>query len=135
MVAPLDRSQVPFEHLQALVDHVWAGEGLRFPPKVRQLPRQARATVARGSRLVIEAPAQLATWVLLHELAHAMTSDADGRSDGHGPLFLGIYVRLLTRYARLDADMLTRSLAQAAIPWARDAKPVFAEVAASPARA
>ena len=31
-VAPRDRSLVPFAQLQALVDHVWAAEGLRFPP-------------------------------------------------------------------------------------------------------
>jgi len=34
-------------------------------------------------------------WCLLHELAHAMTSHVDGRSDGHGPLFMGVYVNLL----------------------------------------
>jgi hypothetical protein len=35
---------------------------------------------------------------VLHELAHAMTSHADGRPDGHGLIFMGVYVRLIARY-------------------------------------
>ena len=42
VVAPRDRTPVPFARLQALVDHVWAEEGLRWPPRVRRLPGQAR---------------------------------------------------------------------------------------------
>lgn len=50
VVAPLDCSVVPFERMQAIVDHVWAAEGLQWPPRVR--PRRAsRATLATGSRL------------------------------------------------------------------------------------
>ena len=125
VVAPCDRSRVPFAQLQALVDHVWAGEGLRWPPRVRPLPRQARRTVARATRLAIEAQAELPTWVLLHELAHAMTCTADGGHDGHGPAFVGIYLRLLVRYARLDRDALERSLAESGIPFDPEARPVF----------
>jgi hypothetical protein len=36
-----------------MVDAIWADLGLRFPPKVVRLPRQARATVADATRLVI----------------------------------------------------------------------------------
>ncbi|QYU69489.1 hypothetical protein J4558_04910 [Leptolyngbya sp. 15MV] len=50
VIAPRDRSLVPFAQLQALVDHVWAAEGRHFPPRVKPLPRQARGTVARASR-------------------------------------------------------------------------------------
>jgi hypothetical protein len=125
-VAPRDRSLVPFARLQALVDHVWTGEGLRFPPRVRPLPRQARRrTVARATRLAIEAPEALPTWVLLHELAHALTSTAEERSDGHGPAFAGMYLRLLERYARMDRDGLARSLDRAGIPFDPDPRPAF----------
>lgn len=124
-VAPRDASRVGFAGLQALVDHVWAGEGLRFPPRVRPLPRQARRTVARATRLSIEAPAELPTWVLLHELAHALTSTAEGGTDGHGPGFVGTYLRLLERYARMDRAALEASLARAGIAFDRDARPAF----------
>lgn len=124
-VAPRDRSRVPFAQLQTLVDHVWAAEGLRFPPRVRPLPRGAHATMARATRLAVEAPPELSSWVLLHELAHAMTSTAEGASAGHGPLFVGMYLRLLVRHARMPEEELARSLAAAGIPFDPAARPVF----------
>ena len=125
VVAPRDTGAVPFAQLQALVDHVWAAEGLRFPPRVRPLPRQARGTVARASRLAIEAPPALPSWVLLHELAHAMTSTAEGASAGHGPLFVGMYLGLLVRHARMPMAALAASLDAAGIPFEAAARPVF----------
>lgn len=124
VVAPLDRSEVPFAQMQALVDHVWAEEGLRWPPRMRQR-RATRATLATGSRLAIEAPATLPSWILLHEIAHAMTSTAEGQGAGHGPDFVGVYVRLLVRYCRLDQAMLAETLAAAGIRWNAEAKPSF----------
>ena len=64
---------------------------------------------------------------LLHELAHAMTSHADGRSDGHGPIFMGIYVCLLERYLRLDMQFLSASLREVGIEFIRDVLPVFVD--------
>jgi hypothetical protein len=126
-IGPRDASRVPFAQLQALVDHVWAAEGLRFPPRVRPLPRQARGTVARATRLAIEAPAELPTWVLLHELAHCLTSTADGGNDGHGPRFVGLYLHLLVRHARMPWDALAASLRAAGIPFDPAARPAFFE--------
>ena len=119
VVGPRDRSRVPFAQLQALVDHVWAGEGLRFPPRIRPLPRQARRTVAR------------ATWVLLHEIAHALTSTAEEESDGHGPAFTGMYLRLLERYARMDGAALAESLHRAGIAFESDPRPAFLDRSAA----
>jgi hypothetical protein len=123
VVAPRDRSLVPFARLQALVDHVWAAEGLRWPPRVRPLPKQARRTVARASRTAIEAPAELPSWVLLHEVAHALTAEVDGTHAGHGPDFVGVYLRLLERHARMDRALLEATLAEAGIAWTPDARP------------
>jgi len=124
VIAPLDRSAVPFDQMQGIVDHVWAAEGLRWPPRVR--PRKAtKVTLATGSRLAIEAPVSLPTWILLHEIAHAMTSTAEGSGAGHGPDFVGIYVRLLVRHCRLDQEMLAETLATAAIKWNSGATPAF----------
>jgi hypothetical protein len=125
VVAPRDTSLVPFAQLQTLVDHVWAAEGLRYPPRIRPLPRQARRTVARATRLAIEAPPELPSWVLLHELAHAMTSTAEGDSAGHGPAFVGLYLRLLVQHARMPAAELAASLRAAGIGFDPAARPVF----------
>lgn len=121
VIAPRDRSLVPFARLQALVDHVWAAEGRRWPPRVRPLPKQARRTVARASRTAIEAPPELPSWVLLHEIAHALTAEVDGSHAGHGPDFVATYLRLLVHHARLDAALLEATLAEAGIPWTGDA--------------
>ena len=124
VVAPLDKSRVPFAQMQAIIDHVWAAEGLRWPPRIR--PRKAtRATLATGSRLAIEAPAELPSWVLLHEIAHALADQDDGKPGDHGPDFVGLYVNLLVRHARLDRDMLAASLAAAGIPWNPAARPAL----------
>ncbi|MBR0652668.1 hypothetical protein GXW78_23625 [Roseomonas terrae] len=127
VVAPRDRSIVPFGQMQALVDHVWAAEGLAWPPRMR--PRKAsRGVLATGSRLAIEAPESLPSWVLLHEIAHAMTSTADGDGAGHGPDFVGVYVRLLVQHCRLDEELLSETLAADGIAWNRHARVAFVDV-------
>ena len=45
--------------------------------------------------------------------------------DGHGPVFMGLYARLLVRYLRLDETHLLTSIEAAGISIARDARPVF----------
>jgi hypothetical protein len=117
VVAPRDRSLVPFARLQALVDHVWAAEGRRWPPRIRPLPKQARRIVARASRTAIEAPAELPSWVLLHEIAHALTAEVDGTHAGHGPAFVAAYLRLLENQARMDRALLEATLTEAGIAW------------------
>jgi hypothetical protein len=87
-VAPRDQSSIAFAQAQGMVDAIWTEMGLLFPPKVEPLPRQARSTVADANRLSIRLADASPSWWLLHELAHAMTSAHDGRSDGHGPKFV-----------------------------------------------
>ena len=108
-----------------MVDAIWAEMGLCFPPKVERLPRQARSTVADANRLSIRLPDTSPSWWLLHELAHAMTSTHDGRSDGHGPKFMGMYAQLLMRYLRVPSDALLKSLHSAGIEMDMQAKPAF----------
>jgi len=124
-VAPRDPVAVPFARLQALVDHVWAAEGLQFPPRVRRLPHQARRTIARATRLSIEVPAALPSWILLHEIAHALTSTAEGTHAGHGPAFVGMYLRLLVRHARMPEAELIASLRRAGIAHDPAPRPAF----------
>jgi hypothetical protein len=126
-VAPRDPTTLPFSAAQAMVDAIWSDMGLRYPPVVAPLARQARSTIAQADRLSILLSDQTPSWCLLHELAHAMSSHADGRSDGHGPVFMGIYVQLLARYLRLDRQILISSLRDARIEILCDARPVFAE--------
>ena len=126
-VAPRDPSSIAFAQAQGMVDTIWAEMGLRFPPKVEPLPRQARSTVADANRLTIRLADVSPSWWLLHELAHAMTSTYDGQSDGHGPKFMGLYAQLLTRYLRVPTDALLKSLHAAGIAIDMHAEPVFVD--------
>ena len=134
VIAPRDRSLVPFASAQGMVDAIWAEQGLRFPPKVERLPRTARTTLADASRLCIRLPERAPSWCILHELAHAMTTTHDGVSDGHGAMFMGLYVRMLERYMRLDRPALLHSLGQAGIAVVPEAMPVFVDAHASAVR-
>ena len=124
-VAPRDPSSIAFAQAQGMVNAIWAEMGLLFTPKVEPLPRQARSTVADANRLSIRLADASPSWWLLHELAHAMTSTYDGRSDGHGPKFIGLYAQLLTRYLRLPSDALLTSLRLAGIEMDTRAEPIF----------
>ncbi len=127
IIAPHDITLVTYGRAQAMVDAIWADMGLQFPPGVEKLPSQSSATLASATRLSIFLPAQIPSWCLLHEIAHAMTSDIDGSSDGHGPIFMGVYLKLLSRYLRLDPDRLLESAADDGIAVARDASPIFVD--------
>ncbi|HEY2133853.1 MAG TPA: hypothetical protein VGH36_12915 [Acetobacteraceae bacterium] len=125
VVGPRDPTTLPFAAAQGLVDAIWAEMGLRFPPAVERMPAQATTRLADASRLVIRLPAQTPSWCVLHELAHAMTTTHDGVSDGHGATFMGMYVRLLVRYLRLDEAGLLASLGDGGIAVDSKARPVF----------
>lgn len=128
VIAPRDLSQIPFPAAQGMVDAIWSEMGLRYPPRVEPLPAQARTRVADADRLTLRLPPLTPSWCLLHELAHAMTSSHDGRSDGHGPSFMGIYVQLLGRYLRIEESWLLRSLEEAGIQVRIAARPVFVDL-------
>ena len=91
VVAPHAPDLIPFAAAQAMVDAIWAEMGLRWPPRVERLPPQATVRQADATRLRLRLPEALPSWVLLHELAHALTSTAEGdrgraRAALHGPL-------------------------------------------------
>ena len=127
MVAPRDPSVIAFGAAQGMVDAIWSEMGLRHPPRVERLPAQAKRRMADADRLRIRLPAATPSWLLLHELAHAMSTAQDGASDGHGPAFVGLYVQLLVRYLRLDAGMVRDSLQAAGIRVQHAARPVFCD--------
>jgi hypothetical protein len=131
-VAPRDRTTIAFRAAQSMVDAIWSDMDLRYPPAVERLSRRATATVASANRLSLFLPDRTPAWCLLHEIAHAMSTTVDGRSDGHGPIFSGLYVKLLVRYLRLSETSLLASLQDAGIRIARDARPVFLDFIPGP---
>ena len=88
-------------------------------------PLRPEHLIADASRLTLRLRPLIPSWCLLHELAHAMTSTHDGQSDGHGPIFVGIYVQLLGRYLRLDQGWLLQTLQEAGVVVCPNARPAF----------
>ena len=125
VVVPHDQTTIPITAAQAMVDTIWAEMALLYPPRVEPLPAGVRRRLADADRLTIRLPAETPSWCLLHELAHAMTSEHDGASDGHGPSFMAIYVELLCRYMRLDASHLRATAAAAGVSVADTVRPSF----------
>jgi hypothetical protein len=125
VVAPRDPSFVTFPEAQAMVNAIWSEMGLLYPPKVEPLASQATTTVASANRLSIFLPERTPSWCLFHEIAHSMTTDLEGQSDGHGSLFMGLYVRLLVRYLRLDLAELVGSVRSENIQIEPNASPIF----------
>jgi hypothetical protein len=82
----------------------------RFLPVVEPLAPQARVTIASANRLSIFSAEQTPSWCILHEIAHAMTSTADGNFDGNGANFIRIYLRLIVRYLRRSPDELQQTI-------------------------
>jgi len=96
-IHPNDTGTVPFGQAQVIVHYVWRTAGLAHPPKMRPLAPIARTLHATATRLWIRIPkAGIKSTVLLHEIAHSMTSDAFGEHcHHHGPRFVGVFMRLL----------------------------------------
>jgi len=124
VVAPLSKRSVPFDQAQAFVDGVWLTHGWLYPPQVSKMPKQATRTMATGCRGEIRLPAHTPDWVILHELAHTLTSNEHGHTDGHGADFVGVYIKLLERVLNIPTLMTMFTLKQAnvkfnlaVLPW------------------
>jgi hypothetical protein len=122
IVAPLDKTIVSFDNIKQIVNYVWQDEGLEYPPLVERLPPQTRRKCGDATRTKIRFQEATNTWIILHELAHAMSATHDHRSNLHGALFMGLYLRLLQRYLKVD---LIDSVIASGIVVTKDAKPVF----------
>ena len=129
VVAPWGASAVAYEKAQMLVDGVWLGEQLLYPPKVQPMPRQARRTWATGSRTTIRLPQDRPTpiHVILHEVAHALSSTFDGDTDAHGPDFVGLYMGLLDRWLGIPTPLLMFTAGQHGVTFNLAAKARFIE--------
>ncbi len=56
-----------------------------------------------------------------------MTSDVEEHSEGHGPILVGPYIKLISRYLRLDPDSLLESAEADGVAVASGANPTFVD--------
>jgi hypothetical protein len=128
-IAPIHDRIVRFEDAQTFIDGVWLAMGLLWPPEVVPMARQARRVIAKGGRLTIHLPPEVQAWVLVHELAHALTNTAhdEGDGEGHGPDFMGMYLKLLDRVLSIPLAYTMYSLQAHSIQYNLGVQPRFAD--------
>lgn len=122
-----DKQVVPYDSLQSLVNYIWAEEKLKFPPQIKPIPKQTRRILASATRMEVFVPEQgITTSVLIHELAHSLTNSFDGEiSSKHGPDFVGMYMRMLEKYARIPLPYLMFTAKQANVDFNINARVAF----------
>lgn len=84
-----------FEEIAPYVATVWRELGREHPPLIEALPKQVRNIGGDANRFKLRFPERGATQAtVLHEMAHALTSDIHGGTDAHGPAFVGEFMRI-----------------------------------------
>lgn len=124
-IRPRAPRNVSFEAAQTFVDGIFLCERLLYPPKVRLMGKNATATYALGCREYIKIREVTPAWVIVHELAHTMTMDIDGRGDRHGPDFVGVYIKLLDSYVNVPLAYSMFTLGKTKVQYNLGAKPIF----------
>lgn len=117
-VLPRCPAIVPFANGQQYVNGVWLANGWTRPPQVVPLPKRSRRVAAKATHGEIHLPQRIAGWVILHELAHALTDDR------HGPNFVGMYIDLLERVEKLSRLVTMYTLKQAKIDFNLGVQPL-----------
>ncbi len=110
MGAPRTNLIISFDRAQMFVDGVWMVLGLIGAPRVSMMPAHAHRTWATGERTELRLRPETSAWVILHELAHALTMDHDGHCDGHGPKFVGMYIKILDKVLNIPLALTMYSL-------------------------
>lgn len=128
-----DGGRVEFGHTQALVNHIWEQEGLKYPPKVEPIHHLTTRWAGKANRMNIYLPQYSTTKTIIHELAHSMTNNFHDEGDpnrrdqdhGHDAEFMGVYLKLLHKYMCIDLFRLIDTAGRAGIKFNINARPVF----------
>ena len=126
-VGPKDTKPISFDVAKVVVNYVWSKAGLKYPPRVELLPAQTRRKMGCANRSKIQLLPNICTWVVLHEIAHSMntTNDENDFGDGHGPNYVGIYMKLLAEHNIVPLPLLMFTATQAGIDFNLQAQPLF----------
>jgi hypothetical protein len=114
---------VQFRDAQAFIDGVFLKHGWLYPPKAKKIAKQTRRAWATGNRAEINLPEVIPAWVILHELAHTLTMTEHEGSEGHGPDFVGIYIKLLDTVLHIPVPMSMYTLTKNNIKFNLGARP------------
>lgn len=117
--------RVEFDNIQSIIDYVWREMGLEYPPIAVLFSKNAKKQ-GTANRTSIRFREYSTTWIILHEVAHSMTSDLDG-SYRHGPQFVGVYMKLLEKFMNISPTYLWWSATESGVTFDKFAKPIYAK--------
>ena len=127
-IAPKDKSSVDLDTARAIVQYIWKGEGIQYPPQVKYLATQSRKG-GQANRSNIWLPPKSPTWVIIHEIAHSMNDSNDQiealDADGHGPNYMGIYMKLLAKHLNISLPLMMFTAKQSKLDFNLAACPLF----------
>lgn len=123
-VSPFSKDLINIKHIQNMINSIWSDMGLLYPPSVELLSKKNK-NLGEATRISISFKEEVYSFIILHELAHCMTTEENGNCAFHGPLFVGMYVKLLVKYLRLNEEQLIKSLDDNKIDYNLNAKPLF----------
>lgn len=127
VIAPKGGAWVNFDKAQDLVNWIWANEGFSFPPQVALIHTNNTTAEAQANRLEIQIRDRVQTWVILHELAHSMTSNIDGQTVAHRAPWVGIYMRLCEKYLGIPLLVLMATATKMGVDFDITARPAFVD--------
>jgi hypothetical protein len=118
---------VSLDQARALVEYIWKEEGYEFPPAVREIPKQTRKWAGNACRSVIHLSPVVSTQTVIHEVTHSLLMDMDNGSDdpGHGELFMGLYMQLLSKYMRIPMFEMMYTANKEGVKFDITAKPII----------
>lgn len=127
-IRPRSKRVIERKDAQTFIDGVFLCERLLYPPKVEPMPKQATTILATGNRHVIQLPEALPAWVIVHELAHTLTSEVEHNFEGHGPDYVGIYIKMLDKYCDIPLALSMFTLTKTKVRYNLGAQPRFVSV-------
>lgn len=120
---PNDSVNIDIKQARTLVDYIWEDMGLKYPPVVTEF--NSKRYLGTASRLQIHLLPLVSTITIIHEISHSLTAEIDGMSCGHGPSFVGMYVKLLDKYAGVPLPQSMALLKRARVDFDINIQPVF----------
>ena len=124
-IYPFDRNKVAASQAQSVVNYIWENEGLQYPPIVDLIDAKVKRWAGQACRTHIWLQPNVSTAVIVHELAHSLTMAIDDNMEGHGPKFVGMYMKLLEKYCNMNLLMLIHTAASHGIKTDLSVKPLF----------
>ena len=120
-----DLGLVPRERAQDLVNFIWTSEGLVYPPSVIDIHVNTKKWAGWANRCEIALQPMVSTKTIIHEVAHSMCATVDGDSNGHGPWWMGVYMKLLEKHMKIPLSVLMYTADRDGIDFNITAYPIF----------